>query len=353
MAKRGSTYLEGHHSQTMIEVLWLYPMNECGELKDRVFALLSLGQGGQKLQIDYSLPHSDLLVKTLCLFEPEDSLEKAFFAKYLQTALTPPTKMQSQPQLHRNPLSINHYSLTLSSRLFEHPDGPRGYNHPLTKLFHQTFIDMPTPQHATAMRLVTKQSRSQHEVSLEFIENPHFSPNEHLASIGDSGLIFVYQDAGGQYEVTGQIDASVTEYMGRTRIMCRRMLWPTVLDPQHISIKRNSSGLELAIACPALESFLGLTCLDHFTFRAHIQGVPEHIEDVYSIRWADGETPSKWCWPLNAVRFVQQWFLEVEQAKGEPEIEALTLEQAVWVLANETINVVESDQLKAFDAKVV
>ncbi len=90
------------------------------------------------------------------------------------------------------------------------------------------------------MQLATKQSKSQRNVSLDFMENPHLCPNEHLASIDDSGLVLIYQDVEGQFGLTGRIEALVTEYKGQARIMCRRMAWPPVTDPQHTSHRGDS-----------------------------------------------------------------------------------------------------------------
>lgn len=72
---------------SMTDILLDYCSSHCSESKDRIFALLSLGIGGNKLKVDYSMHQSDLFMEAIRLWGAESGDNALVLAKHLASAL--------------------------------------------------------------------------------------------------------------------------------------------------------------------------------------------------------------------------------------------------------------------------
>lgn len=83
--KSEGTTAVGSHS--MSELIQIYGMNKCADLRDRVFALLPLASDAHKFEVDYSLTSYDLFVLALVNDEDGDENDKVAFMQHLTNIL--------------------------------------------------------------------------------------------------------------------------------------------------------------------------------------------------------------------------------------------------------------------------
>ena len=88
---------EKHLYGSMGSILLDHAESQCSEKRDRVFALLSLGVGGEKLKVDYAMSLGDLFLEAIRLWTANTSAHTVLLAKHLADALVPlPADIEAQ-----------------------------------------------------------------------------------------------------------------------------------------------------------------------------------------------------------------------------------------------------------------
>ncbi|KAJ9658576.1 hypothetical protein H2198_003594 [Neophaeococcomyces mojaviensis] len=199
----------GHSLGTMWDVLMTYGTSLCSEKRDHVFALLSLGAGGDQLKVDYGISMPDLFMETLRLWGASNGVNVLILARQLVHRLLP------------HDLTINETaSETFTLKLVE---VNRSSGHDLcteasvcnTRDFSITYTSAPGNQDGKAYTDVqiagAHFTASARLIQLGEIKFSKLECTDKILQIGDTCMFLVARQDAGEWRVTGRLVVVVTK----------------------------------------------------------------------------------------------------------------------------------------------
>jgi len=343
---------------SMTDVLLEYCSSHCSEKKDRVFALLSLGIGGAKLKVDYSMHPCDLFIEAIRLWGAQSGDNALILAKHLADALLPlPADYAGQEQglctfavkLIDSQLVGQHSGCSSTGACLssEHSIRSHGYASYSDTNSMQNYGMTGLGGVSVTMASARSFGASSAVLQLGSVRHSQLQCQDKVLQIEDTNMFIVARLVEGSLKIVARLGVVVDEVDHTSHIVSTWLPWSKALADL-CELTTNVPGqYHIFFNAYSLRRFLVLVCYD----RSQVELRSE--QDVYalryeSLRWADEPEGSQ---PISAICRLQALYYD-RYIRGKADNmfagqqDMLTTAQAHQALKTSKLNFPSPDDFK-------